>query len=79
MPPRKPLPARPTGANTSFFPASLGDCIFRQRRFDFDVGQWQIAGHLVAQQRADFVEQLAETLWSSGSCRSSVNLCCTSG
>lgn len=33
-----------------------------QRRFDFDIGQFQIARGLIADQQGDFSQQLAEIL-----------------
>jgi len=34
----------------------------RQRGLDLDIGKRQVAGHLVAQQHADLVQELAEAL-----------------
>ena len=56
------MPARTIGASTSFLPASTGDFILRQRRFDLFHLQRKIARDLVAQQHADLAEELAERL-----------------
>ena len=64
-------------------PASCRRCcgaIMRgHRRLDLDVGQRQVARHLVAQQHADFVEQLAKRFGRAVLSRISVSLCWTSG
>ena len=62
MPSRNPMPARTIGASTSFLPDRIGDFIVRERRFDLDHFQRQVARHLVAEQFADLGEQFAKRL-----------------
>ena len=62
MPSRKPTPARRIGANTSFLPASTGAFIGASGVSISIIFERQVARHLVAEQHADLVEQLAEAL-----------------
>ena len=62
MPSRKPMPARRIGASTSFLPASTGAFIGASGVSMSIIFERQVARHLVAEQHADLVEQLAEAL-----------------
>jgi hypothetical protein len=43
-------------------PAICGDFMLRKRRFDFDIGQRQVAGDLVTKQHPDLLEEFAKRL-----------------
>ena len=60
MPSANVMPARRIGANTSFLPAIRGAIMLASGVSISTLGQRQVARHLVAQQHADFPEQLAK-------------------
>ena len=62
MPSRKPTPARRIGASTSFLPAICGAFIVVSGVSISIIFERQVARHLVAEQHADLVEELAEAL-----------------